>query len=87
LIRGEDACGFLRRPLRKRPARGLMCGRRRRSNRPGNSQANGPQGDETLESRRDVRPRLTEDVTRIDVPLQADPGNLSGSETEGAWTG
>ena len=35
--------------------------RRRRSNRPGNSQANGPQGDVTLESRRQVS-RLTEGV-------------------------
>ena len=53
--------------------------RRRRSSRPGNSQANGPQGDETLESRRPrTRGRLTEGVSR------RAPANLSGPTTEGA---
>ena len=64
---GEDSNTSLSRPLRERPAGPHAAwGRRRRSNRPGNSQANGPQGDETLESRRRKgRDRhLTEDVTR-----------------------
>jgi len=52
-------------------------GRRRRSNRPGTSQANGPQFDGTLESSRRKR-RLTEGVRRVSRR------NLSGPVTEGA---
>ena len=61
--------------------------RRRRSNRPGNSQANGPQGDETLESGRAAlgAAGLTEGASRL-RPKVLEPRRSisSGSKTEGA---
>ena len=56
----------------------VKIGRRRRSNRPGTSQAKGPQIDGTLESSR-LNGRLTEGVRRA-----ASRRNLSGPATEGA---
>ncbi len=85
-----------RRALTKRSASGLLCPvrsrhpaeesgkvrsfRRRRRNRPGNAQANGPLGDDALESGgRSFAPRPPTGVTAASTA-----GNLSGHETEGA---
>src|SRR6516164_6906666 len=70
-------CGDHRRPAEETGF--LEIGRRRRSNRPGTSQAKGPQVDGTLESGRLGR-RLTEGVRR------QNRRNLSGPVTEGAST-
>ena len=61
LPRRASTIAQIRRTLRERPA---VTSRRRRRNRPGNAQANGPQGDETLESSRAVRQGLTDGVSR-----------------------
>ena len=56
---GASTIREIRRTLRERP----VASRRRRRNRPGNAQANGPQGDETLESSRAARQGLTDGVS------------------------
>src|SRR6267154_1104595 len=70
LSRGPSTIRTIKRSLRERPAQH----RRRRRNRPGNAQANGPQGDETLESSRAARQGLTDGVSCVPVMLRMDAG-------------
>lgn len=71
-------------PRRKSPARGNPLWRRRR-NRPGNAQAKGPLGDDTLESGFPLDGWPTEGCNFARAVSRE--GNLSGPRTEGAKAG